>query len=112
VDATAKAQAALTHQGSTATDRVEGWLKKKLPASMQARIFQRVAAGAEKAASYLAGRLTGLVKNLVTFFVDLFLMLFALFFMFRDGHEVVRGVRHLCRLTAIFRRRCWKNRGD
>ena len=51
--------------------------------------------GAEKAASYLAGRLTGLLKNLVTFFVDLFLMLFALFFMFRDGHEVVRGARHL-----------------
>ena len=96
VDATAKAQAELTHQGSTATDRVEGWLKKKLPASMQDTDFsEQLRQGAEKAASYLAGRLTGLVKNLVTFFVDLFLMLFALFFMFRDGHEVLRGVRHL-----------------
>jgi len=96
VDATAKAQAELTHQGSTATDRVEGWLKKRLPASMQDTDFsEQLRQGAEKAASYLAGRLTGLVKNLVTFFVDLFLMLFALFFMFRDGHEVVRGVRHL-----------------
>jgi len=92
VDATAKAQAALTHQGSTATDRVEGWLKKKLPASMQETDFsETVAAGAEKAASYLAGRLTGLVRNLVTFFVDLFLMLFALFFMFRDGMSAARG---------------------
>jgi len=96
VDATAKAQAELTHQGSTATDRVEGWLKKKLPASMQDTDFsEQVRQGAEKAASYLAGRLTGLVRNLVTFFVNLFLMLFALFFMFRDGHEVLRGVRHL-----------------
>src|SRR5260221_8983212 len=96
VDATAKAQAALTHQGSTATDRVEGWLKKKLPASMQDTDFsEQLRQGAEKAASYLAGRLTGLVRNLVTFFVDLFLMLFALFFMFRDGHEVLRGGRHL-----------------
>lgn len=96
VDATAKAQAELTHQGSTATDRAEGWLKKKLPASMQDTDFsEQLRQGAEKAASYLAGRLTGLVRNLVTFFVDLFLMLFALFFMFRDGHEVLRGVRHL-----------------
>ena len=96
VDATAKAQAELTHQGSAATDRVEGWLKKKLPASMQDTDFsEQLRQGAEKAASYLASKLTGLVKNLVTFFVDLFLMLFALFFMFRDGHEVVRGVRHL-----------------
>jgi len=96
VDATAKAQAELTHQGSTATDRVEGWLKKKLPASMQDTDFsEQLRQGAEKAASYLASRLTGLVRNLVTFFVDLFLMLFALFFMFRDGHEVVRGARHL-----------------
>jgi len=68
VDATAKAQAALTHQGSTATDRVEGWLKKKLPASMQETDFsEQLRQGAEKAASYLAGRLTGLVRNLVTF---------------------------------------------
>jgi predicted PurR-regulated permease PerM len=96
IDATAKAQAALTHQGSTATDRVEGWLKSKLPESMRDTDFsEQLRQGAEKAASYLASRLTGLLKNLVTFFVDLFLMLFALFFMFRDGHEVVRGVRHL-----------------
>ncbi|HLZ12941.1 MAG TPA: AI-2E family transporter [Candidatus Acidoferrum sp.] len=96
IDATAKAQATLTHQGSTATDRVEGWLKSKLPASMRDTDFsEQLRQGAENAASYLASRLTGLLKNLVTFFVDLFLMLFALFFMFRDGQEVVRGVRHL-----------------
>jgi predicted PurR-regulated permease PerM len=96
VDATAKAQAVLTHQNSSAADRVEGWLKSKLPASMQDTDFSdQLRQGAEKAAAYLASKLTGLLKNLVTFFVDLFLMLFALFFMFREGHEVVRGVRHL-----------------
>lgn len=96
VDATAKAQAVLTHQDSGSADRAEAWLKTKLPASMQDVDFsEQLRQGAEKAASYLAGKLTGLLKNVVTFFVDLFLMLFALFFMFRDGHEVVRGVRHL-----------------
>lgn len=96
IDATAKAQTALTHQDSSASDRVEAWLKSKLPASLQDTDFsEQLRQGAEKAATYLGSKLTGLVKNLVTFFVDLFLMLFALFFMFRDGHEVVRGVRHL-----------------
>jgi predicted PurR-regulated permease PerM len=96
VDATAKAQAALTGQDADAAVRVEAWLKTKLPSSMRDVDFsEQLRQGAEKAASYLAGKLTGLVKNLVTFFVDLFLMLFALFFMFRDGQEVVRGVKHL-----------------
>jgi predicted PurR-regulated permease PerM len=96
VDATARAQAVLKHQDSNATDRAEQWLKNKLPASLQGFDFsEQLQQGAEKAATYLAGKLTSLLKNLVTFFVDLFLMLFALFFMFRDGHEVVRGVRHL-----------------
>jgi predicted PurR-regulated permease PerM len=96
VDATAKAQAALTNQNSNATDRVEAWLKSKLPATIQETEFSnQLRQAAEKAAEYLASRLTGLLKNLVMFFVDLFVMLFALFFMFRSGHEVVRGVRHL-----------------
>jgi len=96
VDASARAQAVLTHQNASATDRVENWIKSKLPASMKdVDLSEQLRQGAEKAATYLAGRLTGLLKNLVTFFVDLFLMIFALFFMFREGHEVVRGVRHL-----------------
>jgi len=96
VEATAKVQVALTHQGSSATDRAEAWVKKRLPASMQdVDLSEQLRQGAEKAASYLVGKLTGLLKNVAAFFVDLFLMLFALFFMFRDGQEVVRGVRHL-----------------
>ncbi|MBS1839989.1 MAG: AI-2E family transporter [Acidobacteria bacterium] len=96
MDATTKAQAVLTHPDTTAMDRVEAWLKSKFPASMQDVDFsEQFRQGAEKAAAYLAGKLTGLAKNLVDFFVDLFLMLFALFFMFRDGKEVVRGVKHL-----------------
>jgi len=96
VDATAKAQIALSNQHSNATDRIEAWVKSKLPASMQdTQLSDQLRQATERAAEYLAGKLTGLLKNLVTFFVDLFVMLFALFFMFREGHEVVRGVRHL-----------------
>ncbi len=96
VDATTRAQAALAHPDKTTTNDAEAWAKAKLPASMQGiDLSEQFRQGAERAATYLAGKLTGLVKNLVRFFVDLFLMLFALFFMFRDGKEVVRGVKHL-----------------
>jgi predicted PurR-regulated permease PerM len=96
IEATTRAQAILTNQNTEATMRAESWLKSKLPASMQDVDFsEQLRQRAEMVAGYLAGRLTGLVKNLVTFFVDLFLMLFALFFMFRDGKEAVRGVKHL-----------------
>jgi len=51
--------------------------------------------GAERLAGYLAAKLGGLVRNLFAFFLDLFVLIFALFFMFRDGEDVARGVRHL-----------------
>ena len=96
VEAAAKAQVMFARQDPEAVVRVESWLKSKLPVSMQDVNFsEQLQQGAKNVAAYLAGRLTGLVKNLLTFFVDLFLMLFALFFMFRDGKDAVRGVKHL-----------------
>src|SRR5262249_26246937 len=50
---------------------------------------------AEKAATFLGQRFAGLLRNLVSFGVDLVLLIFALFFMFRDGREILRGLRHL-----------------
>src|SRR5262249_10045089 len=50
---------------------------------------------AERLASFFATRLGLLLKNLATFFLHLFILIFGLFFMFRDGKEIARGVRHL-----------------
>src|SRR5882672_11861070 len=73
VDATAKAQAALTHPDTTTADRADAWIKSKLPASMQDVDFsEQFRQGAEKAAGYLAGKLTGLVKNFVNCVLILF----------------------------------------
>src|SRR5215831_13420606 len=55
VDASARAQAVLTHQNASATDRVESWIKSKLPASMRdIDLSEQLRQGAEKAATYLA----------------------------------------------------------
>jgi predicted PurR-regulated permease PerM len=76
--------------------RLEDWLRAKLPTSLQTLdISDSLRQAAERFAAFLAGKTGALVRNLVSFFVDLFILIFALFFMFRDGNEIVRGVRHL-----------------
>ena len=101
IDAGAKAQVVLQAPDKALPTHVLGWLKDQLPESMQdADLSDPVKRGAERLAGYLAAKLGGLVRNLFAFFLDLFVLVFALFFMFRDGEEVVHGVRHLMPFDA------------
>jgi predicted PurR-regulated permease PerM len=71
-------------------------IRRHLPQSMQS--FDLMAAlrqGAERIASFMAGSIGSLVRNLFAFIVNLLILLFALFFMFRDGRDIMRAVRHL-----------------
>jgi len=96
IDAGAKAQIVLQAPDKAVPTQVLDWLKNQLPDSMQDADFSDpVKRGAEKVAGFLAAKVGGLVKNIFAFFLDLFVLLFALFFMFRDGDDVVRAVRHL-----------------
>jgi len=96
IDAGAKAQIVLQAPDKAVPTQVLDWLKNQLPDSMQDADFSDpVRRGAEKVAGFLAAKVGGLVKNIFAFFLDLFVLLFALFFMFRDGEDVVRAVRHL-----------------
>jgi predicted PurR-regulated permease PerM len=74
----------------------ETWLRHRLPTWLPSiDIEGQLQSATEKIGAFVAGRVGSLLKNLATFFVDLFLLIFTLFFMFRDGHRVVRAVRHL-----------------
>jgi len=74
----------------------EEWIRARLPASWQTvDLSESLRLAAEKAAAFLGQRFAGLLRNLVSFVVDLGLLIFALFFMFRDGREILRGLRHL-----------------
>ena len=75
---------------------IEEWVRARLPASWQTvDLSDSLRTAAERAASFLGQRFAGLLRNLLSFAVDLVLLVFALFFMFRDGREIVRGLRHL-----------------
>jgi predicted PurR-regulated permease PerM len=96
IDATARIQTSLLNPGGAFPAQLAAWFHRQLPQAWQTMDFSEpLRQGAEKIASFLAGRLGQLVKNLVSFFLDLFILIFALFFMFRDGKDIVRGVRHM-----------------
>ena len=96
IQAGAKAQVVLQDPHRAVPTRVLDWVKNQLPESTQDVDFSDpIKRGAERLAAYLAGKLGGLVRNLFTFFLDLFVLIFALFFMFRDGDDVLRAMRHL-----------------
>jgi predicted PurR-regulated permease PerM len=75
---------------------IEEWVRARLPASWQTvDLSDSLRTAAERTASFLGQRFAGLLRNLLSFAVDLVLLVFALFFMFRDGREIMRGLRHL-----------------
>ncbi len=96
IDAGARAQVVLQAPEREVPSQIANWVRNRLPASMQdLDLGDTARKGAEQVATYLAAKLGGLLKNVFAFFLDLFVVLFALFFMFRDGEEVIRGVKHL-----------------
>lgn len=102
VEAGAKAQEVIQSPDKALPAHLTEWLKNQLPDSVQdVDLSDPVKRGAERLAGYLAAKLGGLLRNLFTFFLDLFVVIFALFFMFRDGEEVARGVRHLMPFDSV-----------
>ena len=96
IDAGAKAQVVLQAPDKALPTQMLDWVKAQLPDSMQdADLTDPVKRGAERLAGFLAAKVGALVKNIFSFFLDLFVLLFALFFMFRDGEEISRVMRHL-----------------
>ena len=96
IDATARLQTVLMNPEAQLPAQVIARVRAELPEAWQSTDFSEpLRQGAEKIATFLAGKFGALVKNLVSFFVALFILVFALFFMFRDGQDVVRGIKHL-----------------
>ena len=102
IDAGAKAQVVLqSPDKAVVPTQILDWVKRHLPDSMQdVDLADTARTGAEKVGGFLAAKVGGLVKNIFSFFLDLFVLLFALFFMFRDGEDVARAVRHFLPFDA------------
>jgi len=101
IDAGAKAQVVLQSPDKAVPTQILDWAKRHLPDSLQdVDLADTARSGAERVGGFLAAKVGGLVRNIFSFFLDLFVLLFALFFMFRDGEDVARAVRHFLPFDA------------
>lgn len=101
VVASAQVQAAISSGSVGMPAHLTDWMRQRLPETLRGVDFVGLLQqGAEKVGSYLATSVASLLKNLFSFFVNLFILLFALFFMFRDGTQIVRALRHLIPFDA------------
>lgn len=92
----AKLQSSLLSPEKALPGHVVTWIRHRLPVPWQSTDFsQPLRQAAESIATFLAEKFAAVVKNVFAFVLDLFIVVFALFFMFRDAHSMVRGVRHL-----------------
>lgn len=72
------------------------WVAHHVPGlDPNADVFGMLEQGIEKQAGYLAERLGTILKNIAAFIFDLFVMIFAMFYFFRDGDQIIRGVRSI-----------------
>src|SRR6267378_3458041 len=60
-----------------------------------ADVLDMLAQGVQKEAGFLAERLGTILRNIAEFVFDLFVMIFAMFYFFRDGDQIIRGVRSI-----------------
>ena len=80
------------------------WLAKHVPGlDPNADVLEMLSNGVQKEAGYLAERLGTILRNIAAFIFDLFVMIFAMFYFFRDGDQIIHGVRSILPFDAEHR---------
>lgn len=96
VETAARLRATITTGGVAGPVGYADLIRRHLPESMQGMdLVGPLQQAAERVASFMAGSLAGMLRNALALFVNLFIVLFALFFVFRDGHQMLRAIRYL-----------------
>jgi predicted PurR-regulated permease PerM len=80
------------------------WIAQHVPGlDPNANVAEMVEQGVQKEAGFLAERLGTVLRNIAAFIFNLFVMIFAMFYMFRDGDQIIRGVRSILPFDAEHR---------
>ncbi len=80
------------------------WIAQHVPGlDPNANVMEMVQQGVQKEAGFLAERLGTVLRNIAAFIFDLFVMIFAMFYFFRDGDQIIRGVRSILPFDAEHR---------
>lgn len=89
------------------------WIAQHVPGlDPNADVVEMLAQAVQKEAGYLAERLGTILRNIAEFIFDLFVMIFAMFYFFRDGDQIIRGVRSILPFDAAHRDTMMKQASD
>jgi predicted PurR-regulated permease PerM len=89
------------------------WIAHRIPGlDPDADVLEMLAEAVQKQAGFLAERLGTILRNIAEFIFDLFVMIFAMFYFFRDGHQMIRGVRSILPFDAEQRETMITQAGD
>ena len=97
-------QHTLVEQHAPMVAKKWAWIAQHLPGlDPNANVTEMVEQGVQKEAGYLAERLGTILRNIAAFIFDLFVMIFAMFYFFRDGDQIIHGVRSILPFDAEHR---------
>lgn len=97
-------QHSIVEQHAPVIAKTWSWIAHHVPGlDPRADVFEMLEQGIEKQAGYLAEQLGTILKNIAAFIFDLFVMIFAMVYFFRDGSQIIRGVRSILPFDAEHR---------
>ncbi len=89
-------QHSIVEEHAPAVAKKWAWIAQHVPGlDPNANVTQMIEQGVQKEAGFLAERLGTILRNIAEFIFDLFVMIFAMFYFFRDGDQIIRGVRSI-----------------
>src|SRR5258708_26939764 len=106
-------QHSITEEHAPVVARKWTWIAQHVPGlDPNADLAGIVEQGVQKQAGFLAERLGTVLRNIAEFIFDLFVMIFAMFYFFRDGDQIIRGVRSILPFDAEHRDTMMKQSRD
>jgi len=106
-------QHSIVEQHAPAVAKKWAWIAQHVPGlDPNADVLDMLAQGVQKEAGFLAERLGTILRNIAEFIFDLFVMIFAMFYFFRDGDQIIRGVRSILPFDAEHRDTMMKQARD
>jgi predicted PurR-regulated permease PerM len=106
-------QHSIVEQHAPTVAKKWAWIAQHVPGlDPNADVVEMLAQAVQKEAGYLAERLGTILRNIAEFIFDLFVMIFAMFYFFRDGDQIIRGVRSILPFDAEHRDTMMKQSRD
>ncbi len=105
IEAARSVQQSLTTGEFSWMNRLWEWIVQRVPVESQADVATLAKQLGERTASFLATELGWVLRNVIHVFFDLLVTILAMFYFFRDGAEIMDGLRQVLPFEEAHRNR-------